>query len=33
MHLSDIKNVGFEEFLERLTLLRNSCQEILAVNT
>ncbi|ORX51448.1 hypothetical protein BCR36DRAFT_351232 [Piromyces finnis] len=30
MHLSDIKNVGFEEFLERLTLLKNSCQEILA---
>ncbi|OUM65694.1 hypothetical protein PIROE2DRAFT_7281, partial [Piromyces sp. E2] len=29
MHLSDIKNVGFEEFLERLTLLKNSCQEFL----
>jgi len=29
IHLSDIKNVGFEEFVERLTSFRNGSQEFL----
>jgi len=32
MHLSDIKNVGFEEFVERLTSFRNGSQEFLEVH-
>jgi len=33
MHLLEIKNVGFEEFIERLTLFRNGCQEFLDVKS